>query len=234
MTPMPPLVLLPGSLSDAAVWAPQVAALSDIADISVPHLLGHNSLGAMADAVLAEAPERFALGGFSMGGRVALEIWRRAPERVTRLALVSASIHPVAEGEAEKRRPMLDLAIEKGMAELAKLWFPRIVRPELLADKALMTTLTDMAIRQTPQDYINEVEALLNRPDAIEAARTVTCPTLVLAGDSDNLSTPSRIAEIGRTITQARVVMLENCSHFPMLEKPAQTSAAMRAWLLET
>lgn len=227
------LVLLPGSLSDAQVWSHQVDALGDIAEIQVPHILGLDSLESMAEAVVAHAPQRFALAGFSMGGRVALEIYRRIPERITKLALISSSIHPIAEGEAEKRKPLLDLAIADGMEALAKAWFPRIVHPSRIEDAAFMAPLREMALRQTPDDYVREVRALLNRPDSDDVARAVSCPTLVIAGDSDPLSTPVRNAEIQRLIPHARLITYENCAHFPMLEYPERMNTELRNWLLQ-
>lgn len=227
------LVLLPGSLSDAQVWSHQVEALGDIADIQVPHILGLDSLESMAEAVVAHAPERFALAGFSMGGRVALEVYRRIPERITKLALISSSIHPIAQGEADKRKPLLDLALAEGMEALAKAWFPRIVHPSRLEDAAFMAPLREMALRQTPEDYVREVRALLSRPDADDVARAVSCPTLVIAGDGDPLSTPARNAEIQKLIPHAKLVIFENCAHFPMLEYPERMNAELRNWLLE-
>lgn len=226
------LVFLPGSLSDEQVWHHQTEALKDIAEITVPHILGPDSLEEMAEAVIAHAPAKFALVGFSMGGRVALEVYRRIPDRITGLALVSASIHPIAPGEDVKRKPMLDLAVAEGMEALATEWFPRIVHPSRLNDEAFMQPLREMALRQSPDDYVREVKALLTRPDALDVAATVTCPVLVIAGDSDPLSTPARNAEIKRVIPQAELVTFEDCAHFPMLEYPERTTALLRDWLL--
>ncbi len=228
-----PLVLLPGSLSDEEVWVNQVPALSDIADIRIPHLMGFDSLDAIADAVLADAPETFALAGFSMGGRVALEVFRRAPERVTRLALIDASVHPIAEGEAEKRQPLLNLAMTEGMEALADAWLPRIVHPSRLDDTPYMARLKAMACRFTPEDYVDEVRALLTRPDARPVMAMIHCPTLILAGEADPLSTPARNAEMAGMIPHARLAILKDCSHFPMLEKPDETNAALCQWLLD-
>lgn len=231
MPKKPSLVLLPGSLTDEQVWAHQASALADIADIHIPHILGPDTLAGMAQAVIAHAPDRFALCGFSMGGRVALEVYRRIPERITRLSLVSASIHSIAEGEDQKRKPLLDLAMAEGMEALADAWLPRIVRPDLLGNAEFMAPLRAMALRQTPGDYIREVRALLTRDPVDDVAAEVTCPVLAIAGDLDPLSTSARNAEIQRLIPHARVVIFENCAHFPMLEYPERTSAELRAWL---
>lgn len=231
MAERPALILLPGSLSDAQVWHHQVAGLADCADIMIPHILGPDSIEAMAEAVIAQAPPRFALAGFSMGGRVALEVYRRIGDRVSGLALVSSSIHPVADGEAAKRRPMLDLAVTEGMAALADAWLPRIVHPARLHDAAFMQLLRGMVLRQSPQDYVREVQALLNRPPADDVSRMVTCPVLAVAGDVDPLSTPIRNAEIARLIPHCRLVTFEDCAHFPMLEYPDRMTALLRDWL---
>ncbi|OYU73861.1 MAG: alpha/beta hydrolase, partial [Alphaproteobacteria bacterium PA3] len=212
-------------------WTHQARDWADVADIHVPHLLGPDTLAGMAEAVIAHAPDRFAVCGFSMGGRVALEVYRRIPERVSRLALVSASIHSIAPGEDEKRKPLLDLAITEGMAALADAWLPRIVHPFLLDNADFMTPLREMALRQTPDDYVREVRALLSRGPVDDVAARVACPVLVVAGDRDPLSTPARNAEIHRLIPHARVVILEDCAHFPMLEYPERTSAELRRWL---
>lgn len=225
------LIFLPGSLCDARVWQHQMRDLEDMADVACPLLHGHDSLDGMAEAVLAQAPDRFALCGFSMGGRVALEMIRRAPQRVTRLALVDASVHPVAEGEAARRQPQIDMARNQGMAALARWWNPKIVHPSRTADAALMGLLEDMACTFSAQDYAEEVHALLHRPDPRDVLAAIRVPVLVLAGGEDPLSTRERNEAMAAAIPGAQLLLVEGAAHFPMLEQPAVVSAALREWL---
>jgi len=228
---MQQLVLVPGSLCDERVWHNQAEALSGIAEITVPHLHGHDSLASMAQATLDVAPERFALCGFSMGGRVALEMVRLAPERITRLALMDASIHPLAEGEAERRQPQIDMARQEGLAAFARWWNPRIVHPSKLEDAQLMGLLEAMATGFTPEEYEMEARALLTRPDPRGLLAGIAVPVLVLAGAEDPLSGPERNRSIAEAIPGARLVQIEGAAHFPMLEKPEEVNAALREWL---
>lgn len=225
------LVLIPGSLCDARVWHNQQRDLAGLADVSVAHLHGHDSLGAMAEAVLAEAPERFALAGFSMGGRVALEMFRRDPTRITRLALIDASTHPIAEGEAERRRPQIELARSQGMTAFARWWNPQIVHPSVRDDREFMALLEAMAESFTPEEYEQEVHALLTRPDARGVLAMIDVPTLVLHGAEDILSNPDRNRAIAESIPGAKLVTIQGAAHFPMLEKPAEVTAALKEWL---
>ena len=231
MARKPNVLLLPGSLCDEWIWHPQIAALSDSYDVDVPHFLEFDTIEAMAMAVLASAPERFSLAGHAMGGRVALEVLRAAPERVERLALLDSSVHPIRGGEGERRKPLIDLAQRDGMEALARAWLPRIVRPACLEDLALMDGLTKMMCRLTPETYIREASALLNRPDARTVLPMIKCPTLILTGRDDPLSPPGPNEELAAQIPNARLVILDNCSHFPTLEAPQATTAALRQWL---
>lgn len=225
------LVLIPGSLCDERVWQNQARDLADLAEITIPHLHGHDSLVSMAEAILDAAPDRFALAGFSMGGRVALEMIRCAPERITRLALVDSSIHPVAEGEAERRQPQIDMTYNEGMGAFADWWNPKIVHSSRRDDAEYMGLLRSMAESFTPEEYEKEVRALLNRPDPRDVLGTIAVPTLVLYGDEDMLSTPERNRSIADAIPGAKLVPVEGTGHFPMLEKPAEVTAALREWL---
>ena len=147
------LYLLPGLLCDAATFAPQVQALSGAFDVRVPDFRGFDSLPAMAAQVLAQAPERFAVLGFSMGGRAALEVVRQAPERVTRLGLLATGYGPQREGEEAGRQKMIDLAWQKGMGALADAWLPPMLAPAHREDALLMGMLSAMVCRASPESH---------------------------------------------------------------------------------
>ncbi len=215
------LIILPGSMCDRWAYAHQIETLSATRDILVPHLLGADSLDTMAETILQQAPPRFALAGHAMGGRVALEIMRRAPQRVEALALIATTVHPVREGEGPRRQRQIDLAQASGMAALAAAWLPRIVYTGSLADAALMEGLTQMYGRFTPADYAREVHALLHRPDPRTILRQIACPTLVVSGREDALCTPDQSRSLAAEIPQATLQILEDCAHFPTVEQPA-------------
>lgn len=225
------LLLLPGSLCDESLWRGQEAALRDIAEPHALHFSTFESLPAMAREALDHAPATFALVGFSMGGRVALEMMRIAPERIERLCLMSASAHQLAGGEAAKRQPLIDLGHKDGMAAVAREWLPKLVHPSRVSDAALMGHLTEMACSFTPAQYEAEVRVLLTRPDARPVLPTIKCPTLILAGRDDPLSTPARNQEMADAIPHAQMIIFDDCAHFPMLEAPEATNEALRRWL---
>jgi len=213
------------------VWDPFVAVLEPEWRVRIPHLGGVDSIEAMAERVLAESPERFSLAGFSMGGRIALEMFRRAPERIERLALVGSSVHPVAEGEAERRQPLIDLARNDGMGAVAASWIPRLVPVGRQGDGELMGRLMEMTCRFSAQDYADEVHALLNRPDPRPVLDAIRCPTLIMAGREDPLSPPERNTALAGLVQGARLVLIDGCGHFPMLEAPAIANQALLEWL---
>ncbi len=232
MAERPTLYLLPGLLCDATVWAAQVAGLSDIAELRTPDFLGQDSITGMAAGVLATAPARFAVAGHSMGARVALEIVRLAPERVTHLALLDTGTHARAPGEAEKRQVLVDLAARDGMAALAERWLPPMVHPDRLSDAAFMAGLRAMVQRATPDIYAGQIRALLGRPDAEAGLAAITCPVLIGVGRQDAWSPPAQHAAMARLVAQATYVVFEESGHMAPLEAPAAVTAALRAWLV--
>jgi len=223
-------------MCDAAVWAEQAAALGPRRRVVVPEYGELASLGAMAERVLQAAPPGpLALAGHSMGGRVAFEILRRAPARVARLALLDTSYHPLApgaEGERERagRLELLALARAEGMRAMASRWAVGMLHPSRLATP-LFETVLDMFERRNPVQFAAQIEALLARPDATPLLGDIRCPTLLLCGREDGWSPPARHEFMQRCIAGSTLVILERCGHMSPMERPAEVTAALAAWL---
>ncbi len=223
-------------MCDAAVWAPQIEALGSRVDCHVPGYGERDSLAAMAEHVLATAPGgRFALAGHSMGGRVAFEILRRAPERVERLALLDTSCHPLPAGpagaaERAQRYALLETARTRGMRTMAHDWAAGMVHPGRRGT-ALYEAVLDMIERSTPAVFAAQIEALLARPDATVLLGSIRCPTLLLCGRDDAWSPPSRHEFMRDRIARAQLVVVEECGHMSTMEQPAAVNAAFSAWI---
>ncbi len=230
------LMLLPGLNCDAAVWALQVSALQGQADCNIPAWGLRDSLTAMAQQVLDEAPtERFSLAGHSMGGRVALEVMRLAPQRVERLALLSTGTHPLAAGEAgekEKagRMALLKIAQAQGMRAMAQEWARGMVHPDRIGGPVFDEVLA-MFDRGSAAQYAAQIHALLKRPDASPLLPTIQCPTLVLTGRQDAWSGPAQHEAMAAAIPNAQLVIVEDSGHMCTMEQPQAVSAALADWL---
>jgi pimeloyl-ACP methyl ester carboxylesterase len=186
--------------------------------------------------VLDEAPtERFSVAGHSMGGRVALEVMRLAPQRVERLALLSTGTNPLAAGEAgekEKagRMALLKIAREQGMRTMAQEWAKGMVHPERIGGPIFAQVL-DMFDRGSAAQYAAQINALLNRPDAAALLPGIQCPTLVLTGRDDSWSGPAQHEAMAAAIPGAQLVIVEHCGHMCTMEQPHAVNAALSAWL---
>lgn len=234
-----PLVLLPGLMCDASVWAPQVQALVDATSrCQVVEYGMQDSLVAMAEQVLAEAPSRFALAGHSMGGRVAFEVVRLAPQRVTRLALLSTACHARAPGEAGEREragrmALLDLARREGTEAMAREWVQGMVPSARLAENALIEPIVSMFGRSSADRFAAQIRALLDRPEASDVLRSLRVPTLVLSGRQDAWNPPPVHEEMAALVPagQARLALLDGCAHMCTVERPEAVNAELRRWL---
>jgi len=225
------VLLLSGLLCDESAWDDVQAALGATAVVRAIAFPDFDSIETMAQAVLAAAPERFALAGHSMGGRVALAIVAQAPHRVERLALLNTGVHPRRPGEAEKRQELVDLAYSAGMAVVAERWLPPMLAPSRVDDAALMERLTAMICRQTPDSFAGQTRALLGRPEAEQGLSAITCPTLLLSGRQDGWSPLAQHESMAAQISRSRVVAIDDSGHMSIAEQPVAVAAALREWL---
>jgi pimeloyl-ACP methyl ester carboxylesterase len=226
-----PLLLLPGLLCDDALFAPQVAALADIAAPVVGDLTRDDSLAAMAARVLAEAPPRFALAGLSMGGYLAQEIMRQAPERVLRLALLDTSARADTPERLQQRYEFIALAQQGEFKGITPRLLPIYLHPDHLADSHLTSIVLGMAERIGRDAYLRQTAAIMTRPDSRDSLRRITVPTLVLCGRQDQATPLHLHEEIAGLIPRARLAVVERCGHLSTIEQPDAVSVELRRWL---
>ncbi|MBL4691020.1 MAG: alpha/beta fold hydrolase [Rhodospirillales bacterium] len=227
------LTLLPGLLCDHALWAHQVKTLADIAHMTVADLTRDDTVGAMADRVLAAAPLKFSLAGLSMGGYVALEIMRRAPGRVERLALLDTSANADAPETKKQRRGFIAQLDLGGFQGVTGKLLPLLIYKDRLGDDALVAVIKASAKNIGADAFVRQQHATMSRPDGRKSLKNITCPTLVLCGRQDALTPLARHEEIAAAIPGARLVVIEDCGHLSPLEQPHAVSAVMRYWLNE-
>lgn len=225
-----PTLFLPGLLCDAALWRPQIDALADRVAPFVADLTLDDSMEAMAARTLAAAPPRFSLVALSMGGYVAFEIMRQAPERVTRLALFSTSAAPDEPARAQMRlRGMESLNRGRFVGVTARL-LPQLVHPDAVHGP-IGDTVKAMAKRVGGDAFLRQQRAILHRPDSRPTLGTIRVPTLMVVGDDDVLTPPEEAVRIHEGIAGSRLTRFATCGHLPALEKPQESSALLREWL---
>ena len=227
----PTLFLVPGLLCDELVWQHQLVAFAATHRMVVPELAGETSLAAMAERILASAPERFAIAGHSLGGRITLEVARRAPARLTHVGLFDTGAGPVGPAEEASRMELVTLGETQGLAAVAKAWLPPMLHPARRADAAFMAPLETMVAGRSAASFRRQQQALLSRPDGRPVLATLRCPTLVLTGREDEWSPPAQHAAMAAEIPGATLVVVPEAGHFAPLEQPAAVTAAMRDWL---
>jgi pimeloyl-ACP methyl ester carboxylesterase len=226
-----PLILLPGLLCDAALWRAQVEGLGTLAAPIVIDLARDDSLAGMARRALDAAPPSFALAGLSMGGYVAQEVMRQAPERVTKLALLDTSARADSPDQTARRRGLIELSEKGEFKGVTPRLLPLLIHPARHEDKALTDQVMGMAERVGKDAFLRQQKAIMGRPDGREDLRRITCPTLVLCGRQDALTPLALHEEIAGLVSGAKLVVVEDCGHLSTMEKPVTVTAALRQWL---
>ena len=227
------LLFLPGLICDARTFAAQTAAFADSRAVTGYGFA--DSLPAMARVVLAQADrdghDEFDLFGHSMGGRVALEVYRLAPHRVRRLALSSTGVDSLGESEPAKRHALQAIGHEQGYEALVDAWLPPMVADDNRANDALYGPMRQMCLDKGQAMFDAQINALLMRPEQASLLDEITCPTLIMTGRLDTWSPPAQHEAIAARIADSTLVIVEGAGHMLPLEAPDAVNEAIAAWL---
>lgn len=226
------LVLLSGLLCDERVWQPVAQHLDTDLDVKIFSFAGFHRFSDMAKHVLANISGSFALAGHSMGGRVALEVFHQAPQRITHLSLLNTGVHPVSESERPGRQRLLDLASNQGMPAVADVWLPPMVGALARQNPELMANLRAMVLKHSVEDFTGMISALLNRPDPREDLQQLSVPTLLICSDEDQWSPTSQHQAIQSKIEGSKLHELHNIGHMSTVEAPREIAELFQQhWL---
>jgi pimeloyl-ACP methyl ester carboxylesterase len=230
--PLPlPLVLVPGLLCSARLYAPQIAALWPFGCVMVADHRRDDDMAAIAARILAHAPPRFALAGLSMGGYIAFAMLRQAPERVAKLALLDTSARPDMPEQKEGREKFIAMAEAGKISEVVDILAPRFLHRDRRNDATLNRLIRDMAAETGVEAFVRQEKAIMNRPDSRPLLAEIRCPTLMLVGEGDELTPPELAKEIAAGIPGARLVSVPDCGHLSTVEQPEAVNAALSEWL---
>ena len=226
-----PILLVPGLVSSPRIYAPVVPALWRFGPVTVANHIRDDNMGAIARRILAEAPPRFALAGHSMGGYIAFEILRQAPERVAKLALINTQARPDTPEATTRRRDMIARARAGDYSAILDELFPGFVHPSRLGEAALRQLVHDMGDDIGVEAFVRQQTAIMGRVDSRPMMAWIKCPTLVLTGDADNTIPNSLSVEMAQGIPGAKLVILPHCGHLPQVEQTQACTDALVEWL---
>lgn len=226
-----PSVLIPGLACSPSLFTKQLPTLWQFGPVAVANTKGRNRMESMAQAILDNAPAQFALIGLSMGGYIAFEIMRQAPERVLGLCILNSSARADTQ-EAQKNRQRMMVLANEGRLQLAtEMNFPRSVHSTHRNDKELLATVLSMAQETGLASYIQQQEAIMHRVDSRPSLSAITCPTLVMVGDQDQLTPAALAQEIAQGIPGSKLRIIANCGHLSTLEQADPVNRALTQWL---
>jgi pimeloyl-ACP methyl ester carboxylesterase len=226
-----PIVLVPGLLTSPRLYAAQLPALWQHGPVTIADNTRDDTIAAIANRILADAPPRFALAGLSMGGYICFEIVRQAPDRVDRLGLLDTSARPDTPELTGRRQAQIALARGGRFAEVADQQFPLLIHPSRQGDPSARELVRLMAEETGPEAFIRQQQAIMGRVDSRPGLGAIDRPTLVLVGDCDQLTPPELSAEIAGGIPGARLVVVAGSGHLTPLDQPEEVTKALVEWL---
>lgn len=226
-----PVVLLPALLCNAGLFIHQIKALENDADFFVPDLGLDTDVTDTAKRILSQIRGKFVLGGISMGGYVAFEILRQAPERVAGLILMDTNALADPEPARKKRQEMIETAQTQGIEAVMESALFGIISPDHRDNDIIRHVLEHMARTTGVDKYVNEQKTIMSRPDSTELLKKIPCPALVMGGAQDALSPPESLDRMTAQIPTAVHAVIADSGHLPPLENPAAVTAAWRVFL---
>ena len=224
-------MLIPGLLASARMYAAQIPPLWRVGPVTIADHTRADSMSGIAQDILYAAPPRFALVGLSMGGYIAFEMLRQAPQRITKVALLDTSARADAPEQSAMRRAQMSLAAQGRLAEVLEQQLPRLVGRARREDAALREVFKLMAEEVGAAAFIRQQTAIMGRTDSRPTLGDIRCPALVLVGAEDELTPPERAAELAGGIAGARLVTVPQSGHVSTLEQPEEVTRALREWL---
>ncbi len=229
---MTQIILIPGLACDAVMWQSQISAMPTNyrVHVSDAHTRA-DTIEDMAGRLLDEYPGNLILCGASMGGIVAMEAVRQAPQRIRALALLGTNARPETDEMRRLREAAITLFADGRTAEVMRANVAFAFHPSRAGDTPLVSTYLDFVMKAGPAQLIRQNRAIMARPDARPHLPAVSCPTLVLCGDGDQLTPPQYAREIADLIPGATLVMLPQCGHMLTMERPDLVNAALSQWL---
>ncbi|PVE23209.1 alpha/beta hydrolase [Microvirga sp. KLBC 81] len=227
------LVLIPGLACTARLFEPQMSALAGSRNIVVADHTQDDSIPAIAARLLKDAPERFSLAGLSMGGYVAMEVMRQAPERVQRLALLDTTARPDTPEASQDRERLIALAQSGRYGDIFARAWPRLVHPDRQSDRELQSVIFKMMQETGAEAYVRQQRAIMGRVDSRPLLPSIEIPTLILVGDGDLITPPDVAREMAEMIEWASLVVIPESGHSSTLERPERVTQAMHLWLEE-
>lgn len=228
---MTPILLIPGLACTAELFGPQIPALWRLGPVTVATSTEGDGMADIAAAILRDAPPRFALGGLSMGGYLALEIMRQAPERVLKLALMDTAARPDTPEQSALRRSLIERSDAGDLEGVLRQIAPNLLHPDHRDDRVLIETQVRMGLAVGPEAFKRQQTAIINRIDSRPCLSAIAAPTLVLVGDRDALTPPDRSEEMASAIPGATLVVVPDCGHASSLEQPEAVTAALVEWV---
>jgi pimeloyl-ACP methyl ester carboxylesterase len=231
MTSALPLILVPGLLCSARLYASQVAALWPHGQVAIADHRRDADMAAIAARILADAPPRFALAGLSMGGYIAFAMMRQAPERIARLALLDTSARPDTPEQQAGRDKFIAMAEAGQLNDIVQTLTPRFLHPDHADNETFKGVIRAMAQETGAEAFVRQTKAIKSREDSRPLLAKINCPTLVLVGDADVLTPPDLAQEIAAGIAGSKLVVVPNCGHLSTIEKPDAVDKALTEWL---